>query len=178
MSKDTNMKLRVYLAQKMTGLSCKEILKKAKTATKILEDHGLEVWSPAIEEKIPNSKKPLTVLTKEDLLAKWLVDKKVGLRTCHILLDIDGDLSSEGVNVERGNVRWYLWRPTIRVKSPGHTYSISNIEDDFIASSVRQAAIFIKRRWGTRRKWVMWKLNHIIFGIPKLVWIQIKSLWL
>lgn len=172
------MELTVYLAQKMTGLPCRTIRKKALAATKILEQHGLKVWSPAIVENVPNSNKKLGVLSKEDLLAKWMIDKKEGLRSCHIILDIDGDLHSEGVSKELGIVRWYLWRPTIRIKAPGHIYSISDIEDDFIAANTRQAAIFIKRRWGTRKKWVMWKLGHIVFGIPKLIWIQIKSLWL
>lgn len=172
------MKIRVYLGQKMTGLSCRTIRRKAEKATKILSRFGLDVWSPAVEEAVPKSDRTLDVLSKEDLLAKWLIDKKDGMKSCHIILDIDGDLHSEGVSIERGFMRWYAWRPTIRVKSPGHIYSISNIEDDFIASNVRQAAIFIKRRWGTRRKWIMWKLSHIIFGIPKLLWLQVRSLWL
>lgn len=172
------MRLKIYLAQKMTGLQCKQILKKAKQATKILNQLGLEVWSPAIEEKVPNSKRKLDVLSKEDLLAKWMIDKKEGMQSCHVILDIDGDLHSEGVSIERGYMRWYLWRPTIRVKSPGHIFSISNIEDDFIASNVRQAGIFIRRRWGTRWKWATWKLEHILFGMPKLLFKQIRSLWL
>lgn len=172
------MKLRVYLAQKMTGLTCHQILKKAREVTKVLEEHGLEVWSPAIMENVPDTNKKLGVLSKEDLLAKWIIDKKIGLRSCHIILDIDGDLFSDGVSEERGIMRWYLWRPVIRIKSPGHIYSISSIENDFIASNARQAAIFIKRRWGHRRKWVMWKLHHILFGLPKLAWFQIKSLWM
>jgi len=172
------MKIKVYLAAKMTGLKCKDIVKKSASAKKILESLGLEVWSPVIEEKVPCSNKFLGVTSKEDLIAKWLIDKKTGMGKCHVILDIDGDLHSEGVSIERGYMRWYAWRPTIRVKSPGHTYSISDIEDDFIASNIRQAGVFIKRRWGTRRKWMMWKLNHIIFGIPKLIALQIKSLWL
>lgn len=172
------MKLKVYIAQKMTGLTCREIRRKAEETTKVLESMGLEVWSPAIVEKVPKNNKTLGVLSKEDLLSKWMIDKKEGLRGCHIILDIDGDLHSEGVSKELGYMRWFAWRPTIRIKSPGHIYSISDIEDDFIASNVRQAGIFIKRRWGTRKKWVMWKLNHILFGVPKLLWIQVRSLWL
>ena len=172
------MKLRVYLGQKMTGLTCRQIRRKAEYAKKTLESMGFDVWSPSIAEKVPNNNKVLGVLSKEDLLAKWMIDKKEGMRKCHVILDIDGDLFSEGVSIERGYMRWYAWRPTIRVKSPGHIYSISNIEDDFIASNIKQAGIFIQRRWGTRFKWVMWKLEHIVFGIPKLLAIQIRSLWL
>jgi len=172
------MKPKIYLAQKMTGLTCRDIIKKARRASKILKSLGLEVWSPVIEEKVPYSKKKLDVLSKEDLLSKWMIDKKEGMQSCHVILDIDGDLHSEGVSIERGYMRWYLWRPTIRVKSPGHVYSISDIEDDFIASNIKQAGIFIRRRWGTRGKWLWWKLSHIVFGVPKLLWTQIKTLWL
>ena len=172
------MKIKVYLGQAMTGHTCKSIVLKAEKATKILESLGLAVWSPVIAEKVPKSNKVLDVLSKEDLLAKWMIDKKVGMRNCHVILDLDGDIRSEGVAIERGYMRWLAWRPSIRIKSPGHVYSISDIEDDFIASNVKQAAIFIRRRWGTRRKWVMWKLHHIILGIPKMLWIQIRSLWL
>jgi len=172
------VKIRLYLAQKMTGLSCRQIRRKAKKATKTLESLGIEVWSPVIEEGVPNSNRKLDVLSKEDLLTKWMIDKKEGMQGCHVILDLDGDLHSEGVSIERGYMRWYAWRPTIRVKAPGHVYSISDIEDDFIAANVKQAGIFIRRRWGTRKKWIVWKLNHIIFGIPKMLWHQIKSLWL
>lgn len=172
------MNLKIYLAQAMTGHTCRKIVTKAEKATNILESLGFEVWSPVLAEKVPKSNKTLSVLSKEDLLSKWMIDKKVGMQKCHIILDLDGDIKSEGVSIERGYMRWYAWRPTIRVKSPGHVYSISDIEDDFIASNVKQAGIFIKRRWGTRQKWVMWKLEHILFGIPKLCWIQLKSLWL
>lgn len=172
------MKIKIYLAQKMTGLTCREIRTKAEKAAKSLTKMGFEVWSPAIAENVPKNNTKLGVLSKEDLLYKWMIDKKEGMQSCHIILDIDGDLYSEGVSIERGYMRWYAWRPTIRIKSPGHIYSISNIEDDFIASTVKQAGIFIKRKWGTRYKWMMWKLEHILFGIPKLILIQIKSLYL
>lgn len=172
------MKLKIYAAQKMTGLTCREIRKKAEKVSKILTDMGLEVWSPAIEEKVPLTDEVLGVTSKEDLLYKWIIDKKVGMMGCHVILDIDGHLFSEGVSIERGFMRWYAWRPVIRIKPAGHVYSISDIEDDFIASNVKQAGAIIKRRWGTRGKWVTWKLGHIITGIPKLIWIQIKSLWL
>lgn len=172
------MKLRIYLGQAMSGHACKDIRRKAIAAKTTLELYGFDVWSPVLEENVPDTDETLTVLSKEDLLAKWLMDKHVGLRRCHIFLDLDGDMHSEGMNVERGIMRWYQWKPTIRIKKPGHVYSISDIEDDCIAHSLAQAALLIEHRWGTRRKWVMWKLKHILFGIPKHVWVQINTLWL
>jgi hypothetical protein len=172
------MKIRIYLAQAMTGFTCKSIRQKALKATRILKSLGFEVWSPALLEKVPNTEQKLNMLSKEDLLSKWIIDKNVGMRTCHVIVDIDGDIRSEGVSIERGYMRWYAWRPVVRVKSIGHAYSISDIEDDFIAPSVKQAGMFIKRRWSNRSKWVMWKLTHILFGIPKLIYVQVSSLWL
>jgi len=172
------MKLCVYLAQKMTGRTCLEIIKEARKVTRIFKKHGLDIWSPAIAEKIPNVKKKLNVLSKEDLLSKWMIDKKEGLRNCHIFYDVTGDLHSEGTNVERGYMRWYLWRPSIRCRKPDHIYSISDIEDDFIANSHVQAAIVIRRLWGSRKKWILWKISHILYGLPKMILIQLKSLFL
>jgi hypothetical protein len=162
----------------MTGHKCNEILKKAKKIKKVFEKEGLNIWSPVLKEKIPNKPIPLDVISKDDLLAKWEMDKKEGLANCHVIYDADGDKYSEGVSIERGYMRWYVWRPVIRRKNPGHPYSISNIEEDKIVYTHKQAAIYIKKNWGSRSKWVIWKLNHIIFGIPKFIYRQIKSLWL
>jgi len=172
------MKLRVYIAQKMTGLNCNEILKKARHIKKVFEKEGLEVWSPVLMENVPNKPIKLSVMSKEDLLSKWMMDKKDGLAKCHIIYDADGDKYSEGVAIERGYMRWYLWRPVVRKKLPGHPYSISNIEEDKIVYTHRQAAQYIVKYWGSREKWVMWKLQHIIWGLPKMIFKQIRSVWL
>lgn len=172
------MKLKIYIAQKMTGLKCNEILRKAKKIKKVFEAEGLEVWSPALEEKMPNKPIVLTAINKEDFLAKWIIDKKVGLSQSHVIYDADGDKYSEGVSIERGHMRWYLWRPVIRRKNPGHSYSVSNIEDDKIVYTHKQAATYIAKKWGSRWKWLKWKIPHILFGIPKLFIRQIISLWL
>lgn len=172
------MKLTIYIAQKMTGLKCNEILKKAKRVKKAFQEQGLEVWSPVLEEKVPNKPIKLTAINKEDLFTKWEIDKKVGLAQCHIIYDADGDKYSEGVSIERGHMRWYLWRPVVRRKNPGHSYSISNIEEDKIVFTHKQAAAYIKQTWGSRYKWVSWKIPHILFGVPKLLFKQIASLWL
>lgn len=172
------MKLKVYIAQKMTGLNCNELLKKARHIKRAFNKEGLDVWSPVLVEGIPNKPIKLTVLSKEDLLSKWEIDKKAGLAQCHVLYDADGDKYSEGVAIERGHVRWYLWRPVIRRKNPGHSYSISNIEEDKIVYTHKQAAQYIAKHWGSRWKWIMWKLSHIIWGLPKMIIKQVRSLWL
>ena len=172
------MKLRIYCAQKMTGLKCNDILKRARSIKKAFEKEGLEVWSPVIEEKVPNKPVRLTTISKEDLLSKWEIDKKVGLAQCHVIYDADGDKYSEGVSIERGHMRWYLWRPVVRRKNHGHVYSISNIEEDKIVYTHKQAAAYIQKEWGSRWKWIWWKLPHILLGVPKLFIKQVRSLWL
>ena len=170
-------KLKVYCAQKMTGRYCDEMVKEARKIKRLFEKHGLEVVSPVLEEKIPCVHRKLDYVAKERLLEEWALDKKVRLRRCHVLYDANADLSSEGVAVERGIARWYQWAGVVRRKLK-HLFSISTIEDDQIVRSHEQAALFMKKKWGTRAKWVRWKLPHILFGIPKHVAIQVKSLWL
>jgi len=172
------VQLKVYVAQKMTGLKCNEILKKAKHIKKTFEAEGLLVWSPVLEENVPNKPIKLTQISKEDLLSKWEIDKKEGMATCHVLYDADGDKYSEGVSIERGYMRWYCWRPVVRKKKPGHPYSISNIEEDKIVYTHKQAAQYIAKHWGSRWKWVMWKIPHILWGVPKLFRKQVRSIWL
>lgn len=170
--------LRVYLAQAMTNKFCDEILAEAKGAQAEFSKYGIEVWSPSIVEGVPDKHVKLTSISKDDLLAKWEIDKKEGLRTCHIMYIASGDQGSRGVGQERGHVRWYLWRPVVRLHEGKVYFSITDIEEDGAVHSHRAAAAYCNKHWNSRSKWVMWKLQHIFFGIPKFVWIQISSLWL
>jgi hypothetical protein len=172
------MSLKIYLAQAMTGRFCDEILAEAREASAEFAKYGIPVWSPALEEGLPDKHVKLTSTDKEDLMAKWEVDKKEGLRSCHIIYDATGDMKSEGVGIERGHMRWYLWRPVIRRKDAPHYFSISHIEEDGIVYTHRQAAAYVNKKWNSRRKWIMWKLPHLFVGIPKLIYLQIASLFL
>lgn len=172
------MILRGYLAQRMTNAYCDEILAEARAAQKEFAKYGIEMWSPAIEEGIPDKHVKLTSISKEDLLAKWDIDKKEGLRTCHFMYIASGDMTSRGVGQERGHVRWYLWRPVIRKHEGKIYFSITDIEEDGAVTSHKQAAAYVHRQWNSRKKWVLFKLKHILLGIPKLVVLQVSSLWL
>lgn len=171
-------KLRVYLAQAMTNKFCDEMIDEARGAITEFAKYGIEVWSPVIEEGVPYVHEKLTSINKEDLMVKWDVDKKEGLRTCHIMYIASGDSGSRGVGQERGHVRWYLWRPVVRKHEGPEYFSITDIEEDGALSTHRLAAAYVNKNWNSRSKWIAFKLHHILFGIPKLIWIQITSLWL
>lgn len=168
----------VYLAQKMTNRYCDEILAEARKARAALESEGLRVWSPSISENIPDKHVKLTSANKAELFEKWDVDKREGLRKCHVVYIASGDMSSRGVGQERGHSRWYLWRPVVRKHEGPHYFSITDIEEDGYVRSDKQAARYIAKKWNHRGKWVAWKLPHILFGIPKLAYIQVESLWI
>lgn len=173
------MKLTVYLAQRMTDRYCDEILAEAQEVVKVFAKYpNIKLWSPAIEEQIPNRHVKLKQLTKGSLDYKWRIDKKVGLRRSHIIYDATGDIRSEGVGIERGHVRWYLWRPVVRRKNLPHNYSIATIEEDGMFATHEEAAKYINKKWNSRIKWLKWKLPHVLFGVPELFWIQLNSLWL
>lgn len=170
--------LTIYLAQAMTGKYCDDILKEAREAKAEFEKYGIGVWSPAIEEGVPDKHVKLSSIDKEDLLAKWEIDKKVGLRNCHVMYIASGDQGSRGVGQERGHVRWYLWRPVVRLHEGKQYFSITDIEEDGSVHSHRAAAAYVNKHWNSRSKWFMWKLHHVAFGIPKFVWMQLSSLFL
>jgi len=172
------MALRGYLAQAMSYRYCDEILAEAREVVKEFSAYGIEMWSPAIEEGVPDKHVKLTPIDKEDLMAKWEIDKKEGMQNCHFLYDASGDMRSEGVGIERGYTRWWMWRPVVRRKDAPHYFSISTIEEDGILYTHKQAAAYVNKNWNNRKKWVFWKLPHILYGIPKLVAFQIKSLFL
>lgn len=171
-------RLKVYLACAMTNRFCDEILADSKKAKEEFSKYGIDVWSPAIEEGIPDKHVKLTSISKEDLMAKWEIDKKEGLQSCHVMYISSGDTGSRGVGQERGYARWYLWRPVVRKHEGEHYFSITDIEEDGSVTSHRLAAAYVNKNWNSRSKWVMWKLHHIFFGIPKFIWIQVSSLWL
>lgn len=173
-----SFKPQVYLAQKMTGKSQRQLVEDALEAMRVFNQYGLRVWSPVIKEGVPLDDGPLPPSEVDRLHSLWTMDKEEGLGTSHVLYDMDGLLMSQGVSIERGYQRWYQWRPVIRRMPVDSPYSISHIEEDFIVHSHDQAALYITKRWPTRFSWIAWKLAHLLFGLPKHAWRQIKSLWL
>lgn len=174
------MKLKVYVAQKMSNRFCDEMVKEARQIRNIFKKEGVDVISPVLEERIPNIHRKLDYVTKAKLLKEWDLDKHDRIRNrAHIVYNANGDMHSNGVTIERGWARWYLWRPVITyIPKKKYFFSITDIEEDSIQHNHRTAARFMRRKWGTRWRWLKFKMPHVIKGVPKLWWRQISSLWL
>lgn len=164
--------IKVYVAQRMSGLYCDEILKEALMLCSALRNWGFEPLSPVIEENVPNEHKLLEPTSEEQLKRYWKRDKEL-LQEAHILLDYNSCNRSDGVNVELGYNRFYLWKPTVRVY-PNLGYCISRIEFDHIAASLFDALVMMRSKWGTNRKLLKWRLSMLLRCIPKFILLQIK----
>jgi hypothetical protein len=165
--------IKVYLAQRMTGLYCDDLLRLALEATAKLERAGFTVLSPVIEEGVPNKHIKL-VNTLGRLKLYWQRDKEL-LRESHIMLDLNSEGKSDGVNVEMGYTRFFLWKPLVRIH-PNLGCTISRIEYDCVTDSLDKAVETMKHRWGTRHKLLIWRLKMLRRCIPKIVNMQIKFL--
>jgi hypothetical protein len=146
----------VYLAQKMTGVSQKELIVKAVNAAQILRKHGLDVVSPVIEEGVKFVDAPLANVSEHSLDPLWKRDKEDIKNKCFVVLDLDGSLQSMGTKREYALQRMFLWSPIVTIVPRGYPYSVANLEDDYICESVEIAADVIAQRWGTwlaRRIW-------------------------
>lgn len=147
--------LRVYIATAMTGEPQDELVREALRIKKLFKSVEIEVFSPVLEENIELV--PSLLENNQFILpSKWSLDKK-GMQSCFVFVDTTADKKSEGVSHELGYMRYFLWRPVIRI-SPRHSnyFSIASIEDDVIVGSVEDALKLIQERWGTwwkRRKW-------------------------
>jgi len=174
------MRLKIYLAQKMSNRFCDDMVKEARTVKRVFKKQGLEIVSPVLEEKIPNVHRKLDYVTRAKLLKEWDLDKYDRIeRRCHITYNANGHLYSNGVTVERGWTRWYLWRPVVTfIPKSIYFFSITDIEEDGVVHSHKSAARLIRMKWGTRKKWLQFKIPHILWGIPKLIFKQVRSLWL
>jgi len=174
------MQLSVYLAQKMSNRFCDEMVKEARKIRNIFKKEGIRVVSPVLEERIPCVHRKLDYVTKAKLLKEWDLDKHDRIRRrAHIVYNANGDMHSNGVTIERGWARWYLWRPVVTfIPKAKYFFSITDIEEDSVQHSHRTAARFIRMKWGTRRKWLAFKIPHLLFGVPKFIWRQFQTLWL
>ena len=164
-------KVKVYLAQKMTGLYCDEILYTAQKAKEQLELAGFEVLSPVITEGVPNEHRIL-INNMDNLLKYWKRDKE-DLQNCHLMIDLNSQGMSDGVNVESGYCRFFMFKPLIRIH-PTLGCVISKIEYDCVFPELSLAIPFIVEHWGTKKKLLYWRIKMIVRSLPKLVWLHIK----
>ncbi len=165
--------IKVYAAQRMTGRFCDELLAEAQMVSAKLEAAGFSVLSPVIEEGVPNKHTKL-VNTMGRLRQYWRRDKEM-LNEAHIMLDFNSQGKSDGVNVEMGYVRFYMYKPLIRIY-PNLGLTISRIEYDCVTDSIDSAIKIMVERWGTRHKLLMWRMRMLIRCLPKIVGAQVRFL--
>jgi hypothetical protein len=164
---------RVYCAKAMTGIRGDTLVKQAKETRDILQRHGIEVLDPVLAEHVKKSKRRLHNSFSK-LREYWDRDKEL-IREAHAIIDCTPQLNSEGVKHEIGYARFTLWKPTVRLY-PHLGPSIAKIEDDYIASTLDEAADVINERWGNWYKRFKWRLVMLNRCLPKFVYYQIKEL--
>lgn len=167
-------KILVYLAVRMTGRYCDELLLESRVAAEKLEKAGFTVLSPVIEEGVPNRHVKLTN-TLGRLRGYWKRDKEM-LNEAHIMLDYNSQGKSDGVNVEMGYTRFCLWKPLVRVH-PSLGCTISRIEYDHVTDTLDKAIEVMQREWGTKNKLLAWRLKMLYHSIGKFVFQQAVFLW-
>ncbi len=165
--------IKIYAAVKMTGRYCDELVEESTRLKDALEYAGFTVLSPVIEEKVPNEH--VVLMNQVDKLREyWKRDKEM-LQEAHLMLDFNSQGTSDGVNVEMGYCRFFMFKPLIRVH-PSLGCVISKLEYDCVVKDLESAIIVMQEQWGTKHKLLVWRLNMLIRSIPKLLWLHAKFL--
>lgn len=166
--------LKVYVAQRMTGQYCDEMVTEALKASRALANFGFHALSPVLNEAISNKHELLPDTSLEDLRKHWQKDKRL-LQDAHIVLDLNGLGKSDGVNTELGYARFFLWKPVIRIH-PKAGMLISTLEHDVVVASLSDALLFMRETWGTKRQLLWWRLKVLNRSLLKFVTLQVKFL--
>lgn len=174
--KRINSPVKIYTAAKMTGRDQKEMVETAKKNKAVFEAAGIEVLDPIIEEHVKAEHKPLIEKDLDILKGYWDRDKAM-IREAHVVVDTTPEAKSEGVAHEIGYARYALWKPIVRLYAPDAkpTSLIAVFEDDLIVHSPQEAAIQIKKYWGTRMKRFMWRISLLNRCLLRWVWYQVKE---
>ena len=165
--------VRLYLGQAMTGLRQDLIYKHNIEMTEALELHGIIVLSPVTEEGVQPNKRKLDQPSQEQLANFWQRDKEL-IRSSHLLLDITGTSVSEGLKHEIGLVRYFLFKPVVRIlelKGP----SVAIEEDDILVKDIEEAAKLIIEKFGTPKKRLLWK--YTLFRRCFLPYLKTRLFW-
>ncbi len=152
---------RVYVACKMSGADKAEMVKRAQRVCDIFREFGLTPISPVIEEQVKDEPGKLINSDKDKLLGFWKRDKQIICNEVHVVYFDRFEQKSFGMEREYGLARWCLWKPTVIHVSPGTMTSVAEWEDDFICTSVHEAARLIAETWGTRAQRVRWRMNML-----------------
>lgn len=153
--------IRIYTCAKMTGRDKKEMVETSLKNKKVFEAYGIEVLDPILEEHVKPTKGILIDTPISLLRDYWKRDKQM-IRHAHAIVDTTPEQKSEGSAHEIGYARYSLWKPVIRMY--GETKPLSMIvyfEDDLIVHSPEEAAIQIKKYWGTWARRAMWRISML-----------------
>lgn len=149
--------VKAYVACKMTGLYCDDMLKKAQADRVTLESFGVKVHHPVIEENIPNEHTLLDDKTDKELDILWEADKQA-IKSSHVVIDTAASVHSVGAKREAGKCRYALWKPYVSVWLEGSAPFIARKEDDACVGSMEEAGYVVRKRWGSRLKRMAWRL--------------------
>ena len=153
--------VKIYCARKMTGLSAKDVVedaKKVREQIKFWFGKRVKILDPVEEEGVKSSSKPIS--STPDLLQRyWQRDKEM-IREAHVLLDLAGPAKSEGVLMEIGYARFFLFKPVVRIW-PNLGSSVGRLEADAVVDNLNQAIFLIDRKWGTPYKRFKWRFALI-----------------
>ena len=162
-----------YVAQAMTGRKQSVIYFRNAYCTRVLEKHGIMVFSPVTAEDVKANKKKMNQPSQEQLKKFWKLDKFL-IRHSHVLLDITGASKSQGLLHEIGLSRYFFFKPVVRimkVKGP----SVALEEEDILVPTVEKAAKLIIENWGTPWKRLKWKVN--LFRRCFFSYLKTRIMW-
>ena len=167
--------LKIYLARSMSGRIKEEVVYEARLDRDVLEFFDIQPLCPVAEEKVRAEFAKLQS-TPEQMMTFWPRDKKM-IEESNVLFDMSPQMKSEGVAHEIGYARYFLYKPVIRVYKGGNVppkSSVAFFEDDYIADSLLDAILYVKKTHGTLLKRLLWRLNLYRRCLPKMirVWFQ------
>jgi hypothetical protein len=113
----------VYLAGSMTGRKIKDVLQERANAHYILKAYGLTYYDPASDEGLENLD-PNTVICNafdRPQMEKFVKKDLAAIAQCKALLNITGDLPSEGTDWEMAYATFYRIIPIVLVAPKRHS---------------------------------------------------------
>lgn len=150
--------LKIYFASAITNRTGKALIEQSNKVAEVCKRLDIIPLDPIVEEQIKDSRKKV-FNSIEDLGKYWKRDKEL-IRAAHVLIDLTGEKKSEGVSHELGFVRYFLFKPCIRVW-PDLGPSVARLEDDVITSCLESACTRAVYHWGTPWKRLKWKISLV-----------------
>ena len=152
-------KLRVYIACKMTGVNCDELVRRAREDLAALEKHDIEAIHPVIAEGVPEVSEPLPESTTDMMDFRWEEDQKA-IKWADVVVATAPHMWSSGAIREHGKVRYDQWKPYISVwpKDVAVIPFTAQKEDDACVRTVDEAGRVASLKWGSRMKRIRWRI--------------------